>query len=263
MKYPLIAFLLVLLATGCKEDDVIPAPLKLDYYEEMYDVQGLDFKPQNRVEYSYDASGRLDRYTFFGFNPDTDKMEEQRHFRFSHEAGRVQKMEGYNMTSTNAYIIYTYAYLPDGNVSKIAEQNLGTQVNGEANFTYLTDSKTVKVTYTYSNGGSFEYEYIYDGGNILSDKTTRGSDLCSDGSYTYDQSINPFASLGYVDFALLNVSTNNKLSQDVNYVSCGFPSYVPDSYTYEYNDRGYPILATTIYKPAEPVRKSVRRFYYK
>jgi hypothetical protein len=264
MKYPLIALSLVMLSAGCEEQiNVVPAPLKLDYYEESYDVNGLDFVPEYRVQYSYDGSGSLERYTFFAYNPNTDKLEEQRHFRFTYEGGRVQKIEGYNNSSTDPYILYGYSYKPDGNVTKITEQNFDTGITGVASFAYQADTKTVKVTYGYSNGGSFEYEYIYDGGNILQDKTTRGSQLCSNGSYTYDHSINPFASLGYTDFVLLNVSANNKLSEDISYVGCGFPSFVPDSYTYEYNDRGYPTVATTIYKPADQLRKSEKRFYYK
>ncbi len=105
-----------------------------------------------------------------------------------------------------------------------------------------------KSSYTFSNGGSFEYEFNMSGGNVVTDKTTRGSQLCSDGQYTYDDGINPFKNLGYTDYLLTNLSANNKLSENTNYINCSFPSFIPESYSYEYDDRGYPTLITTFYK---------------
>ena len=158
------------------------------------------------------------------------------------------------------YIEYSYQYLPDSRVSKISEDNDGTGITSEANFTYNDAEGKVLVSYTYSNGGSFEYEFHYSGNNILSDKTTRGAQLCSDGVYTYDENKNPFNEFGYVDYTLSNISANNKLSEDVNYVGCAFPSFVPETYTYEYNNNAYPTKATTVFSSGG---KSQKKFYYR
>jgi hypothetical protein len=98
-------------------------------------------------------------------------------------------------------------------------------------------------------------------GNVITDKTTRGSQLCSDGQYTYDDHINPFKNLGYTDYLLTNVSMNNKLSESVNHVNCAFPSFIPESYSYQYNDGGYPTLITTLYKSGALV--STKEIFYK
>jgi hypothetical protein len=135
-------------------------------------------------------------------------------------------------------------------------------INSEAIFSYDAQN-SVKVSYTFSNGSSFEYEYFNGGGNIASDKTTKGSQLCSDGEYTYDQNVNPFNKLGYVDYLLTNVSANNKLTEKVNYVACAFPSLVPDSYLYEYDANGFPTVITTLYKSGSTVPKARKELFYK
>lgn len=246
---------------SCHNESIAPKPqaLKLDYYIESFDIQGLGFQPQLKVQYKYNISGKLEGYTVFSYNPNSSMMEEQRSFVFSYDDQRVNKIEGFFVNTSTPYIAYTYQYLPDTRVSKITENNYSAQLFSEANFSYNADS--VQVTYTFSNGGSFEYYFTYTSENVLADKTTRGSELCSDGTYSYDQHINPFKDLGYVDYLLTNLSVNNKLTENVNYVSCAFPSLVPQSYTYEYNSSGYPTVATTFYKSGSA--KSQKKFFYK
>ena len=173
---------------------------------------------------------------------------------------QVSKINGYLPDVPNPYLEQTYEYFPDGRVSKIKETNGSTGLNSEANFVYDDAHQSTKVFYTFSNGGSFEYEFNMSGGNVVTDKTTRGSQLCSDGQYTYDDGINPFKDLGYTDYLLTNLSANNKLSENTNYVNCAFPSFIPESYSYEYDDRGYPTLITTFYKSAATYQKSKGNF---
>ena len=264
MKRPIYAltFLVILVLTGCDEESVTRKGIRLDYYVESFDVTDLGFEPQLRVTYEYGESGKVDRYTVHSFNPDTGNMEEQRYFLFSYTDEKVEQIKGYLAGETNQYIEYTYDYLPNDQVSAITEKNYSSGVNSQANFTYA-ENGIIKVSYGFSNGGSFEYEFDYATGNILTDKTTRGPQLCSDGQYTYDQHPNPFKDLAYVDYFLTNLSSNNKLTEDVNYVSCAFPSLIPESYAYEYNEKGYPVTCTTTYRSDGSVMKSKKEFFYK
>ncbi|HEU5291430.1 MAG TPA: hypothetical protein VFU05_12360 [Cyclobacteriaceae bacterium] len=262
MKKSLCAFSLVaIIMLGCDGDEISKSSGKLDYYTESYDLAGLglDFTPQYKVTYQYDHD-KLIRYTFFGYSPDSKSFVKQRYFDFSYVDDRVDKIKGYQAGATTHYIEYTYQYLPDSRVLKISENNSGTGINSEANFSYNDTDEKVMVAYSFSNGGSFEYEFNYGTSNILSDKTTRGAQLCSDGVYTYDENKNPFSELGYVDYTLSNLSANNKLTEDVNYVGCAFPSLVPESYSYEYNNVGYPTKATTFYSSGAT---SVKQFFYR
>jgi hypothetical protein len=255
--------LLTMFFAGCQNDETVtPKELKLDYYIDSYNLDALGFIPQLKVTYAYDKAGKVSKITFFGYNPNSGSFEELRHLDFLYTNGQVNKITGYLTGDKDYYIEDSYQYSSDLHVSKISENNIAVGVTSEANFTYHPADSSVLVAYTYSNGASFEYEYYYNNHNIVSDKTTRGSELCNDGAYTYDQNKNPFKDLGYIDYNLTNLSVNNKLTEDVNYVGCAFPSLVPESYTYEYNELGYPTKATTTYK-SQSGAKSQKTFFYK
>ena len=266
MKKFVVLLSLVGLLVGCDDDaanEVVPTAVKLDYYEETFDITGLDFQPQSRTIYDYSNDGRLKGYTFYGYDPGANALLEQRHFEFSYVDGKVNEIEGFLVNKTTPYIKYTYQYDASLLVSKIIENNYGAGVNSQATFSYPS-ANIVRVAYEFSNGGSFQYEMTFQGDNVRNDKTTRGTQLCSDGEYTYDQHPNPFMTLGYVDYLLINVSTNNKITEEVNYVACAFPNLKPKSYEYIYNSDGYPVEAVTKYVPHDDITpKSTRKYYYK
>jgi hypothetical protein len=258
-----VFFATLLFANSCKDEETLVTPntsRKLDYYVESYQLSDLGFQAEMKVQYDYDNSGKLTKQTFFGYNPTSNAVEELRHFNFSYVDGKVDKIRGYLVNVITAYIEDSYEYLSNGKTSKITEKNFAAGVNSEVNFNY-DEANKVKANYTFSNGGSFEYEISSVSGNIASDKTTKGSELCSNGNYTYDTKVNPFSKLGYIDYSFSNFSGNNKLTESANYIGCAFPSLVPESYSYEYDDAGYPTTATTIYK--NKTGKSQKKFYYK
>lgn len=242
------------------EDTASPTCIKLDYYTESFSVAGQDFQSRSRVNYEYDNDGNLQRSRIYSYNPVSKVVEEQATHSYYYLEGKLKMIEGF-LTGTSApNLRYTYQYLEDARVAKITEVNLSAGVNSVANFEYTTDS--IKIAYAYSNGGSFGYSFKFDNKNIVSDKTTRGAELCSNGYYTYDQSPNPFKLLGYVDYTLLNLSTNNKLTQNVNYIKCSFPNLIPVSHAYEYDINGYPQKVTTSYMGSNLI-KSQKIFFYK
>jgi hypothetical protein len=258
-----LSVLVAALLVACVEENPFPQTPLLSYYIDSFQIPGLEFEPKSKVVYEYNDARRLERYRFYGYNPATDQFDEQRSFSFSYEDNKVKKIEGVLVNATTPYVTYTYVYNNDGSVASINEVNTDAGTSSQANFAY-GPGHLVKVSYAYSNGSSFEYEYTFESGNILSDKTTRGSQLCSDGIYTYDQGENPFSSLGYVDYLLTNISGNNRLTETVNYVGCAFPSIVPESYTYEYDEQGFPLTSTTHYKSSgNSSPKSERTFFYK
>jgi len=258
LSYSLVLF--IVLFAGC-EEDVTSTDIKLAYYIESYDIDGLGFEPSMRVNYKYDKSGRISKYTVLSYNPASGATEEQRYFTFSYTDGRLGGIKGFLPGAGTPYIEYSYTYLPDDEVARITQNDHASGINSDVTFVYA-ENGTVKASYVFSNGGSFEYEFDHATGNIMTDKTTRGAQLCSEGQYTYDTNKNPFHSMGYVDYLLTNVSMNNKVTESVNYVACAFPTLVPESYSYEYNDDGYPVSATTFYKSSGSVKKSRKEFVY-
>ncbi len=259
-----ISYLLWSLAfCGCQSDEAITAyEPKLDYYVESYDIPDLGFQPQLKVTYEYNSSGKLSKSRVSSYHPDLKSFDELRHVDFIYSDNGLSKIVGYLPDEINPYLEYTYEYFSDGRVSKIKETNTSIGINSEANFAYDQTNQSTKVSYTFSNGGSFEYEFHVSDGNVVTDKTTRGSQLCSDGQYTYDDGINPFKNLGYTDYLLTNLSANNKVSENINHINCSFPSVIPESYSYEYDDRGYPTLITTFYKSGSNVVRSQKEIFY-
>lgn len=264
--FVVLAFSSIIVLVSCREDtaSVTPdGPKKLDYYIESYQLSGVGFEVHSKVAYEYNSSGKVSEYTISAIEPKTGAVENQRLFVFSYKGDQLEKISAYDQGAASPYLEDTYEYFEDGTVSKITEVNKPAGVNSEAKFTYQTADQTIKVYYTFSNGGSFEYEFKYSNENILNDKTTKGAELCSDGQYTYDNHINPFGNLGYVDYLLTTLSRNNKLTENVNHVHCSFPTLVPESYTYEYDVDGYPTLATTFYKSKDNSTQSKKEFFYK
>ncbi|HWA34809.1 MAG TPA: hypothetical protein VG737_11790 [Cyclobacteriaceae bacterium] len=261
-NYFAIVFLIVAAVTSCKKEEIAQKQvLALDYYTETFSASSPGIQPTTKVQYEYNAAGKVSRYTVSALNTTISTFEPQRYVAFTYLNNRVDKVEGFLPGSTTPYFQDFYQYLPDGRVSKIAENNFAAALTSEANFQYSAADETIKVAYTYSNGGAFEYEFNGRDHNIQTDKTTRGPELCSTGSYTYDNKVNPFSAMGYVDYQLLNFSSNNKLTESINYVSCSFPALIADTFSYEYNEQGYPTVLVTTYKGSQ--LKSERRFYYK
>ncbi|HEY5750375.1 MAG TPA: hypothetical protein VIU12_30125, partial [Chryseolinea sp.] len=123
-----------------------------------------------------------------------------------------------------------------------ANELVGTQTSRTDN-----ENNRVNVNYSYSNGRAFSYAFDVSYKNIVSDKTTQGQ-ICNTGNYAYDKNINPFRHLGYMDFNFENWPANNKVTEDVHYLACGFPSIIPVSHVCTYDSDGYPLTKITTYK---------------
>lgn len=265
LKYTVapVVLMILLSVTGCLDDDdpKLQSGTRLRSYTEYFNLGETDEDTRLNVSYEYDDSGKLQRYTVKGYDPQLDELTQQHFYTFTYNDARVSHIEGFHSGSSTRYVAYDYHYGEEGLLLMIQEDNHSAQVTSSAVFTY-SENELDKVAYSYSNGQSFDYEVDYLNENISTDKTTRGSELCSNGKYTYDNHHNPFKELGYVDYLLTNLSSNNRVTESVEYIACAFPSLVPESYTYDYNEDGYPIRRVTTYKSSGAVRKSTREYFY-
>ncbi|HEV8514779.1 MAG TPA: hypothetical protein VGQ59_15955 [Cyclobacteriaceae bacterium] len=204
---------------------------------------GKVYQPQSRESFTYD--GDLIQYIHHEtYNLQTLQFEETSLDALSYNGKKVSKI----VTTLNGqpYAEYRYEY---GVVNKIFETlHFDNDLVWTVTFTNNYDSSKVSVDYSLSNGNSFSYGFDVSYKNIVSDKTIQSSQVCNQGNYTYDKNINPFRHLGYVDFNLQNWSANNKLTEHVDYLACGFPSLIPLASIYTYDQDGYPIKKITKYK---------------
>lgn len=215
--------------------------------------------PSSRTDYEYSSSGSLSKMTVTSYNPITKTYSPERYFEFDYFDGKVSEITGYNMDGT-AYVKTTYSYGNDGRVSSIREVNQSTAITNLAIFTYNDSQRSVKVSYMFSNGSAFEYQFNNTGQNITSARLTRSASTCSEGTYTYDKGINPLSHLGYVDILLTNYGINNRISESVNYIACSFPSLIPGEYDVEVDAQGYATKSTTHYTNSTYITE--KRFEY-
>lgn len=216
--------------------------------------------PQSKIEYEYRVDGKPSKMRIYGFVDSINTFVEQRYFLFHYTTERLTKLSGYHVGNIAPYIEDFYTYQNDGHVSRIQEVNYAGGITSEVNITYNYTDRLIKAAYTFSNGGSFEYEFNYVYKNIAKDKTTRFGGLCSTGNYTYDKNINPLAHLGYLDYSFRNFSINNKIAENVNYVGCAFPSLIPESIQYKYDGEGFPTEQKTLYKSS--TLSMVTKYFY-
>lgn len=222
----------------------------------------VDYVFQSRIEYSYTSAGKVHRINYYeNYTNDSTASVPTRYQTFEYlGSGSLSKLTTY--WANNVKISEdTYEYGVDGNLLRINEANYSAALTSVMNLSFDASTQKIKASYSYSNGRGFDYEFSYNYKNLVSDKTTEGSELCNNGAYTYDRNINPFKHLGYVSYLLADdYSINNRVTEDVNYINCAFPSLVPVSHSYKYDDLGYPTERVTQYKGT--TLTSAFKYYY-
>jgi hypothetical protein len=240
---------------------------KLSYYISYREVEvvgtGIIEQPESRVYYNYKLNGQLEYIRYELYNAQTLLFEESFTETFTYEDAKVSKIVGTRNGKYFKELNYTY-----DTHNKIVETNLNSGITTTMLFTTSDIDNHVQVTFTFSNGNSFLYEFDTHLNNIVRDKTTKGGQLCSNGVFTFDKNINPFRSLAYTDINFRNWSANNKLTEQTDYLACSFPTLIPALHEYTYDMDGYPIEQITSYKsgwepndPISPYHSKVKFFY--
>lgn len=223
-----------------------------------------DMKVQSRTEYSYNPSGTVRRITYYeNYTNDSTAAIPSRYQTFEYESGtdRLTKLTTYYQENNFKASEDNYEYGVDGNLLKITESNYAAALTSAMNLSVDASAQKIKASYSYSNGRGFDYEFTYNYKNLVSDKTTQGSETCNNGAYTYDRNINPFKHLGYVPYLVSDTySINNRITENIDYIACGFPVLVPTSHSYKYDDLGYPTEKITKYK--DTTLTSAEKYYY-
>lgn len=208
---------------------------------------GSTMEPVSKVSYEY-QNGRVSKIHYYTWSKIEKAFVDESRSEFTYEGDKVKKIVTYLAGQEDQYAEDNYTYDAEGYVSHIQHKGVAAGITTDVDFQHLYGDRLVKASYSLSNGTGFEYEFVNQNGSQKSDKTTRGSQLCSEGTYTSDKNINPLKHLGYTDYLLRNYSISNRLTESVNYVGCSFPSFIPESYEYVYDGDGYPLRATTNYR---------------
>jgi hypothetical protein len=224
---------------------------------------GTVYQPEYGVAYMYKANGHIESIHHEIYNAELSQFEESHIETFIYQDNAVSKIIATRKGKPFSELNYTY-----GIQNRIVEKNSNSGITTTQLFAMDSLNKNAVVRYESSNGQSFLYNFDFNYNNIIKDKTTKAGQRCSDGVYAYDKNINPFRQLGYIDFNLQNWSVNNKLTEHVHFVACSFPTLIPVSHEYIYDNEGYPLRKITTYKtgygenaPNSPYHRKVD-FYY-
>lgn len=202
-------------------------------------------EPISKVSYEYSA-GKL--YQINNYTWNKTRFVEESQSELIYEGSNVKKIVTYLAGQDAPSSEINYTHDGQGHATHIQHKSTQTGITTEVDLTYEYSDRVIKASYRLSNGAGFEYEMISQHGRVKTDRTTRGSQVCSEGSFTHDKGVNPLRHLGYTDYLLRNFSISNRVTEDVNYIGCAFPSLIPVSYDYVYDGDGYPIIATTNFR---------------
>ncbi|HLF33563.1 MAG TPA: hypothetical protein VI583_04975 [Cyclobacteriaceae bacterium] len=211
--------------------------------ESFIQIQG-EFLPKSSSEYFYDQDGLLLRKDYYQKLPEYQDLKLMLIISYSWSIdASLEKIEVNNPDHTySKSVLYTWS---GRNIQSIISYSSGIS----ADFQYDPDNRDlIRVNYSLDNGGYFNYGYRYRFGNKIEEIPYGGSTSnSSHGTFEYDDNINPHHLWGITDEFLRYSSKNNEIRAEYTY-SGGFPSFVPDTYNYTYDEEGYPVELIKTYK---------------
>jgi hypothetical protein len=105
----------------------------------------------------------------------------------------------------------------------------------------------ILIDYYLNNGQYFSYEYRFQFGNKIDELPNGGTNTnTSYGKFEYDDYINPYFLWGFTDEYLRYSSANNEINAEYTYGG-GFPIFIPGTYSYTYDQEGYPVQLVKTY----------------
>jgi hypothetical protein len=237
-------------------------PKKVLEYTTSYSrrVNGIEtIVPASRVTHEY-SGDRIAVQNLYRYNETTKVFVHDSKSEFTWSGDRLVKIETRMIDDNSLTSVDTYSYDASGLPNRITHQSLTAGVTTNVDLAFKFNGRLVNASYSFSNGQAFQYEMVLDNGNMKSQRTNRDTQVCSVGEYTHDKNINPLKHLGYVDYLLRNYSNSNRLTEDVRYIGCSFPTLVAETYDYVYDGDGYPLKSTTNFRASE--LKSITEYTY-
>lgn len=219
-----------------------------------------DFPIQSKTEYTYDNEGKIALIKSYDYSLETSAYIASQYTNFSYTENKLSKLTKFTAADNKIISEDNYLYGVNGNLVQITEKNFNTGSTGVMDLTLDATLTKSKAAYSFSTGSGFDYHFDYALKNIVSERTVVGDELCNQGTFAYDRNINPLKHLGFIAFTFDNYSINNRLTENVVFSGCSYPTLIPESYSYKYDDDGYPTEKTTHYKGRNEV--TVTRFHY-
>jgi hypothetical protein len=263
MKPRFALFFALILSSACVTHDLEPqlkAP-RLASVTSYFEHAANDFRASDRTTFSYDINGRLVEKSYFTFDVIENEFVLFSVSTFTFSGNQLQKIVE-SVAGTSLIKTTTFQYSGE----KLMEVYIDDEVDTDVMIGYPEENVT-EVLYVHSNGRHFKYRFTSPGENIVSEQTfDESGQLSSEITNEFDSGKNPLNLLGYSDPFFSNFSVNNKTKTESAYYSSAFPTMVPTSYEYVYNDEKLPTQQLTRYKSypnGQTVRHLKKVFDYK
>jgi len=261
MKFAGIASCTVLLlVVGCHSGDPQPddhAAYKLSSIS-TYREDGGNYTLSYVTTYEYSNQKILQGEKRSLYNAITTELTPYSRKTFTRDAqGRVILMEA-TIINTNVEESLLYHYRSDGT---LASMHLDADISADVAVTN-EPGDTLQAVYLLSTGAMFTYRVFMKNGNAVYDKTINSeNNITDETTRTFDDHVNPYSMLGYVDYLFTNYSKNNPLTASTQeYI--GHQELRPESYEYTYNEVGLPATQIITYASGNPSRKAHMKYVF-
>ena len=245
MKPRIVLFSTLILLAACVSHDLEPQlqTPRLTSITSYFEQATNDFRPSDKITFSYDVTGRLAEKAYFTFDVIENEFALFSVSTFTFNGNQLQKIVEH-IAGTSQTKTTTFQYSGE----KLMEVHIDDEVDTDVMIGYPEDHVT-EVLYVHSNGRHFKYRFTSPGENIVSEQTfDESGQLSSEITNEFDSGKNPLNLLGYNDPFFSNFSVNNKIKTESEYYSSAFPQMVPTSYEYVYNEKNLPTQQLTVYK---------------
>ncbi|ULQ52708.1 hypothetical protein [Flavihumibacter fluvii] len=203
---------------------------------------------ESKTSYFYNGSNQLEKINYYKKRPDnTPYLAMYDDFKYNNN--QVDKITRFD-ESNNSVGSTTFTYNELGKVAGIREsfQNVQTEVSAVHNEIPGTNLYGVELQYRYSNtSNGMRYYQRYVAGNLMEDNSVTDNYSTEVGVYTFDNNINPYIHIGWLDLFLSNQSKNNMTSKVKSYYG-NYPIVVEYGLIYKYDTEGYPIELVKSYR---------------
>ncbi|HZF64117.1 MAG TPA: hypothetical protein VEZ55_06530, partial [Chitinophagaceae bacterium] len=217
-----------------------------------YRMSNGSYVPETKTEYIYGAGGKVSQ--ILHYLKDANQMPYvSMTDKYTYTMQKVQTAHRYN--HKNELIeSTTYSYNNDG---KLRQGILTSQDRGivmDVNYSAL-DGQTgisgrymINADYRYTHyTHTTNYKMSMQGGNMYQTRIASSNGAIEEGQLQYDFNINPYIHLDLPDIYFVNPSKHNLIGQQKTYQVL-FPASEPYSFSYTYDNEGYPTELITKYK---------------
>lgn len=197
------------------------------------------YQPESRKTYTYNAIGQLVATHYYQKLPQYVDLQLQQIHEFEYQNGKLTQVRYFNgQHQPYGYLRFTYAN--NGFVTNMEQKSYDQTTYAAVSYGVSTVGKTVEIDYLYSNGQALEYQFTLKNGNKIQEQGRSSTGAGEGGTFAYDGYINPYRLLGVQDIYLRYMSNNNLMEENKSYAG-GFPVFIPGTFQYSYDEKGYPV----------------------